>query len=192
MNDSNSLSTTDSQYTILIVEDEPPISDIYARWLDADYHVRIARTGEEAKSKLGDVDVVLLDRRLPDMAGEELLPDIHERNADCRVAIISTVEPDFDIIELGFDLYIKKPITNPQKLRSAVTTLVQRSQFDSKMQEFLSLASKKATLEATKSSRSLARNTEYQTLHTRVQQLREELQDVTISLDDDDLRVSFR
>lgn len=191
MNSSNQAPAA-SDGTVLIIEDEPAITDAYARWLDGKYAVRTARTGSEALEELnGDVDIVLLDRRLPDIAGEDLLSEIRSRNMDCRVAIISTVEPDFDILELGFDLYLEKPITEPETLQEAVATLINRSQFDTKMQEFLSLASKKATLEAKKSVTELSESDEYEELLERVQDLRSELRDVTVELDDEDLRVSF-
>ena len=178
--------------TVLIVEDEPAISDLYARWLDDNHDVRIARTGSAALSSLDEnVDIVLLDRRLPDIAGEELLSDIRSREFNCRVAIISTVEPDIDIINLGFDLYVEKPVTDPETLLQAVDTLRQRSEFDARMQEYLSLASKKATLESNKPPKELRTNEEYLGLLDRVRELKEDLQEVTMSLDDDDLRVSF-
>lgn len=181
-----------AERTILIVEDEPDICSAYARWLDDEFTVRIAHTGAEARAVFDEaIDIVLLDRRLPDLAGEELLPDLREKHPDCRVAIISTMEPDFDIIEFGFDLYLEKPITDPNTLRDAVLTLLQRSEFDAKLQEFLSQASKKATLEATKSQAELGSSEEYETLLARLENLRCELDDVTGSLDDDDLRVAF-
>ena len=192
MSPTNAQPDAQEQVTILVIEDEPAIRDIYRRWLEEEYDVRAAENGAEAIKKLDEtVDVVLLDRRLPDIAGEELLADIRSQNLDCRVAIVSTVEPDFDIIELGFDLYIEKPVTEPEMLQEAVATLLKRSEFDEKMQEFMSLASKKATLDATKPSKELFRSDEYMDLLERVKYLRAELRDATVALDDEDLRVSL-
>jgi len=49
---------------VLAVEDEPPLLEIYASWLEDDYDVRTAGSGEEALEQFdGDVSVVLLGRR---------------------------------------------------------------------------------------------------------------------------------
>lgn len=178
--------------TILIIEDEPDITRAYTRWLSVDYEVRVAHTGGEALDHLDDsISIILLDRRLPDISGEELLPEIRSTIDDCRVAIISTAEPDFEILDYGFDLYIEKPITEPETLCEAVRTLERRATFDSKMQEFLSLASKKAMLEASKHRDELEQHDEYALLLERIESLRADLDDVTVELDDEDLRVSF-
>lgn len=184
--------TSSRSATVLIIEDETAIREVFERWLTDRYDVRSASTGAEALEKVDNVvDIVLLDRRLPDIAGEDLLPKLRERNDACRVAIISTVEPDFDIIDLGFDIYVEKPVTDPDVLHDTVRTLLQRSQFDEKMQEFLSLASKKAALEAAKPPGELWASDEYTELFEHVRSLRAELREVTDDLDDEDLRVSF-
>lgn len=187
-----SSNTSHRSATVLIVEDEGAIRDVYARWLADRYNVRLASSGTEALDHFDEsVDIVLLDRRLPDIAGEELLPKLRDRNADCRVAIVSTVEPDYDIIDLGFDLYVEKPVTDPEVLYETIRTLLHRSQFDEKMQEFLSLASKKATLDAAKPPAELWASDEYTELFSKIQSLREELRGVTDVLNDEDLRVAF-
>jgi hypothetical protein len=51
--------------TILVV-DEADVTDLYATWLESSYDVRRAYEGHEALELLdGEVDVVLLDRRIP-------------------------------------------------------------------------------------------------------------------------------
>ncbi len=80
---------------VLVVEDEPDLADLYATWLRGEYRVRVAYGGREALEKLDDeVEVVLLDRRMPDLSGDEALKEIRERGFDCRVAMVTAVEPD--------------------------------------------------------------------------------------------------
>ncbi|MFC7239757.1 response regulator transcription factor [Saliphagus sp. GCM10025317] len=179
--------------TVLIVDDEPAITSAYARWLEGSYEVKAANSGPDALENLDErVDVVLLDRRMPDVSGDELLETIRERDLDCRVAIVSAVEPDFDIIDMGFDMYLEKPVSEPNELRETVSKLLDRSTYDEQMQQFLSLASKKASLEAKKSEDDLSSNEEYQKLAEQVDSLREDLSATATELDDEDLRAEFR
>ncbi|MFC7080578.1 response regulator transcription factor [Halorussus caseinilyticus] len=178
--------------TVLIVDDEKPITDAYAQWLDDDYHVRTAYSGSEALEKLDDeVDVVLLDRRMPDLSGEDVLNRIHEEGLTCRVALVSAVEPDFDILDLGFDAYLEKPVSEAEELLETVETLLRRSTYDAQMQRFLSLANKKAALETKKSPAELDANDEYEKLVSELAELRAQLSNTATDLDDEDLRAEF-
>ncbi|WP_137286825.1 HalX domain-containing protein [Halorussus salinisoli] len=178
--------------TVLIVDDEKPITDAYAQWLDDEYRVRTAYSGSEALEKLDEeVDVVLLDRRMPDLSGEDVLNRIHEEGFTCRVALVSAVEPDFDILDLGFDAYLEKPVSEAEELLETVETLLRRSTYDVQMQRFLSLANKKAALETKKSPEELEANEEYEELTNELTELRTQLSDTATNLNDDDLRAEF-
>jgi len=102
--------------TVLIVDDEEDLADLYAEWVEmAGYGPRTAYDGETALSALNDgVDVVLLDRRLPEMRGERILERIREEDVDCAVAMVTAVEPEVDIVEIGYDEYVVKPIEQPE------------------------------------------------------------------------------
>ncbi|QLH83907.1 HalX domain-containing protein [Halosimplex pelagicum] len=171
---------------VLIVEDEPDVAETYNLWLADDYEVRMAGSGDEGLAELDDeVDVVLLDRMMPGLSGDEVLERIRERGLDCRVAMVTAVEPDFDILEMGFDAYLCKPIRS-QQLHDTVENLLERSTYDDMLQEYYSLVEKQATLEATKSSAELADNEEYLELRERVDELKEGLSDTLGGIDDDE------
>jgi len=160
---------------VLIVEDEPDVAETYNLWLQDEYEVRMAGNGSEALDLLDDdVDVVLLDRMMPGLSGDEVLKRIRESNSDCRVAMVTAVEPDFDILEMGFDSYLTKPIRS-EELHETVSNLLERSTYDDLLQQYYSLVEKQATLEATKSSAELAESDEYERLTERVEQLKDEL-----------------
>lgn len=179
--------------TVLIVDDETPITDAYAKWLGGEYEVRTAYSGSEALDQLdAAVDVILLDRRMPDLSGEDVLDEIHARKLTCRVALVSAVEPDFDILELGFDAYLEKPVSDPDELLEIVETLLRRSTYDAQMRQFLSLANKKAALETKKSEEELQNSDEYADLTEELAKLRTELFDTATELDDEDLRAEFK
>ena len=170
---------------VLIVEDEPDVAETYKLWLQDDYEVRMAQDGDTGLEMLdGDVDVVLLDRMMPGLSGDEVLSEIRERDLGCRVAMVTAVEPDFDILEMGFDAYLSKPIRSNQ-LHETVENLLERSEYDSLLQEYYALVEKQATLEATKSSAELAESDEYEALTDEIAEMREGLSDTLGGIEDD-------
>ena len=188
--------------TILVVEDETSVTKLYVQFLEPEYTVLTAETAQEGIDILlgqdeatdagaAEIDTVLLDRRLPDAPGEEVLDLIEEHGFDCRVAMVTGVEPDFDIVDMGFDLYIVKPVTRSELLE-AVGTLFVRSEYGGLLREAASLASKRALLESQKSEAELEASAEYSTLLDRMSELDDELLDLAESLSSDDYRVMFR
>ncbi|WP_254837967.1 response regulator [Natronomonas marina] len=98
--------------TVLIVEDEHDLADLYAEWVEmSGYRTRTAYDGASALEQLDEeVDIALLDRRLPEMQGGEILDRIRGEGHDCSVAMVTAVEPEADIVEMGFDEYLVKPV----------------------------------------------------------------------------------
>ncbi|WP_135302905.1 HalX domain-containing protein [Haloarcula amylovorans] len=171
---------------VLIVEDEPDVAETYKLWLEGEYEVRMAQNGDEGLELLDEsVDVVLLDRMMPGLSGDEVLSRIRERDLDCRVAMVTAVEPDFDILEMGFDAYLSKPIRSEQ-LHETVTNLLDRSEYDSMLQEYYALVEKRATLEATKSGAELAENDQYADLDDEIEEMQDGLSDTLGGIEDDD------
>ena len=169
---------------VLIVEDEPDLADLYAAWLSNDYRVRTAYGGQEALDELDEqIDIVLLDRRMPGVSGDEVLEEIRERGLDCRIAMVTAVEPDFDIVEMGFDDYLVKPVAK-EELYETVESLLTRSSYDEGVQELYALASKKALLESEKGSAELDDSQEYQQLERELEELRSELGETLDSFGD--------
>ena len=170
---------------VLIVEDEPDVAETYNLWLADEYDVRIAEDGDEGLAKLdGEVDVVLLDRMMPGLSGDEVLERIRDRELGCRVAMVTAVEPDFDILEMGFDAYLSKPIRSDE-LHSTVEKLLERSEYDSLLQEYYALVEKQATLETAKSGAELAESEEYEGLTDRVDELQDDLSRTLGGVEDD-------
>ncbi|ACM56802.1 HalX domain-containing protein [Halorubrum lacusprofundi] len=182
---------------VLVVEDEPDLADLYAAWLGDEYRVRTAYGGQEALDELDEaddeVDAILLDRRMPGLSGDEVLAAVRERGIDCRVAMVTAVKPDFDILKMGFDDYLVKPVTS-DTLRETVEGLLRRGEYDTEMQELFSLTSKKAMLETEKSATELADNEEYQRLTDRIEELRSEADQSleAVTEDDDDFEKLFQ
>ncbi|TKX79309.1 response regulator [Halorubrum sp. SD626R] len=174
---------------VLVVEDEPDLADLYAAWLSDEYSVLTAYGGQEALDQIDeaddDVDAILLDRRMPGLSGDEVLAAVRERGIDCRVAMVTAVEPDFDILKMGFDDYLVKPVTS-DTLRETVDGLLRRGEYDTDVQELFSLTSKKAILETEKSATELADNQEYQDLTERIEELRSKADNSLEAVTEDD------
>ncbi|ADB59811.1 response regulator receiver protein [Haloterrigena turkmenica DSM 5511] len=156
---------------ILVVDDEARLADLFAAWLQSEWTVDTAYDGEEALEKMSDsVEVVLLDRRMPGLSGDEVLERIRDAGYESRVVMVTAVDPDFDIIEMGFDDYLVKPVSKDE-LIEIVDDVADRTEYESDIQEYYALVSKKALLESEKADRELANNEEYQDLCDRVAEL---------------------
>lgn len=163
--------TDDSTPVVLIAEDDPDLADAYTEWLDDSYDVRTAYRGADALDYLDEsVDVVLLDRRIPDIDGDEILARIRSQGLTCRVAMVTAVDPDFDIIQMGFDEYLNKPISTAE-LKDTVERLVNLVAYDLGVREQHRVAVKLATLRTVKTDDELESSEEYQQLVERLGEL---------------------
>lgn len=168
MNDPGSI---DDQTTVLVVDDETETADLYTNFLTEEYEVRTAYSGEEALDTLdADVAVVLLDRRMPGMSGDEVLKTIREREPDCRVVMVTAIEPDLDILDLPFDDYLVKPVTQDSML-DTVSAMLARNTYDDTIQEIFSLVSRMATLESKMTIEELEASEEYAATKARYMEL---------------------
>jgi len=184
---------SDDTPLVLVVEDERDLSELYRTWLAKSYRVRTAHDGRTALEELDDeVDIVLLDRRMPDLSGDEVLDRIRERGLDCRVAMVTAVEPDTDIVDMAFDDYLVKPVSEDDLVRM-VENLRIRDEYSDGVKRLFSLASKKALLEAEKDRLSLESDRDYQQLCADLADLRSSLDDKLARLSEsDDLTLIYQ
>lgn len=160
---------------VLVVEDEQSLAELYRVWLETHYHVETAYTGEEATEKLDEtVDVVILDRRLPDATGREVLDRIQERNLECMVTIVSAVKPEFEIADFPIDDYLTKPVERDDLL-ATVDELLLRATIPITRQELLALTSRRIALEKEMAPGQLQDNAEYRDLTRKIEVLESEL-----------------
>jgi DNA-binding response OmpR family regulator len=120
-----------------------------------------------------------------------VLAAFRDAGYDCRVAMVTAVEPDFDIIEMGFDDYLVKPVRRDE-LTEAVEGLLSRSEYDAQVRELYALVSKRAALESQKSERKLSENDAYAELVDEIETLRETLDTTVTALSADDFEAELR
>lgn len=159
--------------SVLVVDDEEDLTALYATWLDEEYEVSTATGGAEALDVADDsFDVILLDRRMPDTAGDEVLRELRARGLKTQVAMLTAVEPELDVAEMKFDDYVTKPVSR-KEVHATVEVLLDRLEYDRKSQQFFALASKKATLESANEHDS----DEYADVTERMDALRDDIDD---------------
>jgi CheY-like chemotaxis protein len=171
--------------TVLVVDDEPDVTEVCGLWLGADYDVRKATGGEKALETIDEaVDVVLLDRLMPGIDGDEVLTRIRAEGYECRVAMVTAVDPDFDVLGMPFDAYLVKPVTEKDLLET-VERLVELAGHDERVREFYRLAARRGALESMKTDRALAERDEYTDLVARMEEMRAELDEAIAGIDPD-------
>jgi len=187
----DAVTEADDEPVVLVVEDERELRELYATWLSMEYEVRTAGTTAEGIDAIGpEIDVALLDRRLPDGSGDEVLSALRERDFNCRVAMITAVAPDFDILEMGFDDYLVKPVSRDE-LIEVVDTMLSRRTYDDQVRRYAALVSKQVALAREKSEAELAASEEYADLESEIGELREDLDTTFSEFDDDDFQAAF-
>lgn len=168
--------------TILIVEDERRLADLYAEILNTDYDVVTAHSGTEALEVAdGSVDAMLLDRKMPGLSGGEVLERLRDRSHDCPVAMLTAVRPDWDIIGMGFDDYLLKPVDTRDLLDTA-ERLEALGAIEREAREYVRQNIKQASLEGEKDASTLASSEEFEALKSDVSNRSSELGDVTADL----------
>jgi len=175
----------DEEKVVLVVDDEEEVAEVFALWLREEYEVAVATGGHAALDVVDEraVDVVLLDRRMPDLSGDETLAEMRNRGFDGPVAMVTAVDPDFDIVEMDFDDYLVKPVTR-EELHDTIERLTSVWSFDERAQEQFSVARKLATLETEKSETELAESEEYEDLRVRFEETQGALDDAFAEMDE--------
>ncbi|WP_262177959.1 response regulator [Haloarcula laminariae] len=185
------MSTGDATPTVLIVEDEQHLADLYTDYLTDSFDVRTAYSGEEGLERLSeDIDVVLLDRRMPVVSGNEVLAEIEEQSLSCRVAMVTAVNPDFDIIEMGVDDYLVKPVTQ-RELTDVVERLQKITAYNEQLQALTTRKLKRNVLQVEKTRTELERSQRYQRLQSEIAEISDRVDELAadLNVEEEDLRL---
>ena len=115
--------------TILVVDDEPLIRWTLVERLGQDGHTVVeAETARAALARFGpDIDLVLLDYKLPDSDGLQVLKTMKARDADVPVILLtafSSIETAVEAMKQGAYHYANKPF-NLEELALVVQTALE-------------------------------------------------------------------
>lgn len=105
---------------VLVVDDELPLADAVARGLrQAGMAVDIATSGEDAlfKAEVSDYDLVVLDRQMPDLTGDEVCRQLIDSGNPPRILMLTasgTLDQRVEGLGMGADDYLVKPFEMPE------------------------------------------------------------------------------
>ena len=135
----------DSRRTVLVVDDEPTITEVVSRYLvRAGYSATIAADGAQALEAASRrrPDLVVLDLMLPRVGGLEVMRRLREQDHDRVPIILLTAkgeESDRIIgLRLGADDYVVKPFS-PAELVARIDAVLRRVDVPSEQQSEISM-----------------------------------------------------
>jgi diguanylate cyclase (GGDEF)-like protein/PAS domain S-box-containing protein len=121
------------QPRLLLVDDEPRLlSSLYELLRVQDsYQLVTASSGAEALAHLSrqQFDLLLLDLRLPDMSGHDIMDFVNAREIDCDVIVMSGeagIEAAIGALKRGAYDYLRKPYNPPELLKTVENALQKR------------------------------------------------------------------
>ena len=121
-----------SQIHVLIVDDDPEIRALLARYLgDQGFRVSSAANRHDCESRVAECnpDLIVLDIMLPDGSGLDICRDLHQHRPRIPVILLTALKEDVDRIvglEIGADDYLGKPF-NPRELVARIKAVLRRT-----------------------------------------------------------------
>ena len=131
---------TESKPRILIVEDDENILETLKNILQqSGYETDTAKTGREAEHKAKNrfYNLALLDIKLPDMEGTQLLAKLHKNTPIMRKIMVTgypSLENAIEALNQGADAYVTKPV-KPAKLLALIEEKLEEQRQAEKMTE---------------------------------------------------------
>src|SRR6266853_225201 len=126
---------------ILVIDDDPSIRQMVADYLgDHDMHVTAMESGSRVDEVLNcrDVDLLLLDLKLPGIDGMQIAQSIRGRS-DLPIIMLTGRKEEADRVmglELGADDYLVKPFS-PRELLARIRALLRRTRKQETMADAL-------------------------------------------------------
>jgi len=105
------------RYTVLVVDDDPSVLDCYRKLLSRGGYKTVTESDPRkvlmAGRDLGDVDLLLVDYKMPEMDGLTLLAELRRREFRARCILVSAFLNDGvrqQARHLGVDHILEKPV----------------------------------------------------------------------------------
>lgn len=117
---------------ILVIEDNPLLSNRMKNLLKKRFIVELATSGHEAISTVvsQEFDIILLDLGLPDMPGIEVCQKLRELDINAPILVVTGIDETLSKVSLlncGADDYITKPFDS-NELHARIDALLRRKE----------------------------------------------------------------
>jgi two-component system, cell cycle sensor histidine kinase and response regulator CckA len=130
--------------TILIVDDEPVILDVFRRFLEADGRELVlagsAREAIAAGRRPGDLDVALVDKNLGDGSGLDVARALRAAKPDVEVILVTgyaSIDSAIQAMQIGAFDYVTKPISDYEALNLKVENAIEKVQMKRRQRELV-------------------------------------------------------
>ena len=102
----------DAKASVLIVEDEAALAELFEIWLADRYALETVTAGADAIERIDDgFDAVVLDWRMPDVSGEAVLEHVRTEDLAVRVVVVTGMELVVEDVEGEADAVLRKPVS---------------------------------------------------------------------------------
>jgi DNA-binding response OmpR family regulator len=159
----------------LVVDDEKEVAVAYALRLRGQCDVQTVYDGAVALDTVasGTFDIVLLDRHMPGMSGDDVLAELDDRTFDGRVIMVTAIDPGFDVLDMPFDDYLCKPVER-EDVRAAVDQQCTTLGYEL-LGEYFTLEAKCRVIEAELAADRLEEHDDYQSATERAHTLKQRI-----------------
>jgi two-component system cell cycle sensor histidine kinase/response regulator CckA len=130
--------------TILIVDDEPVILDVFRRFLEAeDREIVLAGSAREAIARgeqPAEVDVALVDKNLGDGSGLDVARALKASKPDVEVILVTgyaSFDSAVQAMQIGAFDYVTKPITDYEALNIKVQNAIEKVRMKRRQRELV-------------------------------------------------------
>ncbi len=137
---SRGVMTAANKQHVLLIEDATPLARVYREYLrDEPYLVAHVETGGEALAAIGErlPEAIILDLKLPDMDGLDILRHVHERRMPTSVVVITahgSVNIAVEAMKEGAFDFIVKPF-NANRLIYTLRNALERQHLAETLKE---------------------------------------------------------
>jgi two-component system, repressor protein LuxO len=134
--------------SVLVVEDSAPQTALYQQYLKHEkIKLSFASSGKEAidSIKQSPPNLILLDLKLPDMEGKDILNWVKNEGFPCSVIVITghgSVDVVVDIMRIGAQDFLEKPVS-ANRLRTTINNLLERDRLQHIVDDYQSTFDRK-------------------------------------------------
>lgn len=160
--------------SVLLADGDRRITDMYGQWLDGQYTVTRAHTGEQLVEFLEAerIDVVVLDADLPGIAdvARSQLP-----GSTWRTILLVESRPGFDVLDIPCDDVRRKPIVQESAIK-AINIQLERQGEPLAYRELAALQAKRSLFQSVYATERLEANDQYSSIVTQIETLEDQLE----------------